>query len=291
VEVLKELNEAKDRRHERRALTVDEVNRLLRATAAGDENFGMTGYERYLLYRLVLETGLRANEIRSLRRADFDFDMHTVSITAKNAKGKRSDQQHLSPGLSDDLKAFVVTKLPDAKAFGGTFKALTDKTADMIRDDLKAAGIPYEDEAGRVFDFHALRGQCASLLAAAGVSPKTAQQIMRHRDINMTMNTYARVLRGSEAEAVTKLPDFSLPSVEEQRGRKTGTDDRDVISDFLSKSCFTDGAQRTQANKDERGTLTGGSETALVGCYAASGQSPEPKVRGSSPLGDVPVKA
>ena len=34
------------------------------------------------------------------------------------------------------------------------------------------AGIGYVGDSGRVFDFHALRGQCESLLAARGAHPK-----------------------------------------------------------------------------------------------------------------------
>jgi len=44
--------------------------------------------------------------------------------------------------------------------------------AEMLRNDLKDAQIPYEDERGRIFDFHALRHQFISNLASAGVHPK-----------------------------------------------------------------------------------------------------------------------
>ena len=44
--------------------------------------------------------------------------------------------------------------------------------AKMVRVDLKAAGIPFADADGRVFDFHAMRGQFISNLEAAGVTLK-----------------------------------------------------------------------------------------------------------------------
>ncbi|HLB74998.1 MAG TPA: hypothetical protein VJJ98_13335, partial [Sedimentisphaerales bacterium] len=62
-----------DTRHGRRAFEPDEIRRLLEITAAQPMRFGMTGYERALLYRLAVETGLRANELRSLVVASFDF--------------------------------------------------------------------------------------------------------------------------------------------------------------------------------------------------------------------------
>jgi hypothetical protein len=41
----------------------------------------------------------------------------------------------------------------------------------MLRHDLEAAGIPYRDQGGMVFDFHSLRCEMATLADAAGVSP------------------------------------------------------------------------------------------------------------------------
>ncbi len=60
----------------------------------------------------------------------------------------------------------------------------------MIRHDLAAAGIPYRDEQGRVFDCHSMRHQFISMLAAAGVHPKTAQELARHSTITLTMDHY-----------------------------------------------------------------------------------------------------
>jgi hypothetical protein len=44
----------------------------------------------------------------------------------------------------------------------------------------KSSVLAYRDEAGRVFDFHSLRHQYISNLAAAGVHPKIAQTLARH---------------------------------------------------------------------------------------------------------------
>ena len=60
------------RKRQRRVLNADEIRSLLEATKAAPEHFGMTGYERALLYRLAVETGLRANELRNLKVSSFD---------------------------------------------------------------------------------------------------------------------------------------------------------------------------------------------------------------------------
>jgi len=149
-----------------------------------------------------------------------------------------------------ELKTFFAGKMPNVKAFGGTYKRLTDKTAEMLQHDLVEAKIDYVDDSKRYFDFHSLRGECASLLAASGVHPKTAQSIMRHSDINLTMNAYTHTLRGQEAKAIESLPDLSLSDRETRKA--TGTDDSMVDSAYkpaykkLTKKAYFDG-QRLSA--------------------------------------------
>ena len=219
---LKKMNVGTDRRHDRVALEVDEVRRLLAAAEGGPERFGMSGYERALLYRVTVETGLRRDELKSLQVGAFDLDRRTVTVRAAYSKHRREDVLPLRPETVEELRAFFTGKLPTVKAFGGRYKALTPKTAPMIYADLQDAGIEPQDDVGRFRDFHALRHTCGSWLAACGVHPKVAQAIMRHADINLTMSRYTHLLHGAEAEAVRSLPDLSRPAQESQR--KTGTD-------------------------------------------------------------------
>jgi integrase len=214
-----------DEVHPRRALEVDELRRLLEVTKVGPKRFGMTGNERYLLYRLTAETGLRAKELRSLRVSSFDFDNLTVRVSGEYTKNKREAVQQLRRETAEELKEFFTDKLPTVKAFGGTYKQLTKKTADMLKPDLADADIQYVVD-GFYFDFHALRHQTGTLLAAGGVHPKVAQSIMRHGDINLTLSRYTHTLTGQEAKAVEAMPDLSLPSSEKKTA--TGTDDKCV---------------------------------------------------------------
>jgi len=220
---------AGDTRHERRALELDEIRRLLETTVTQPTRFGMSGYERALLYRLAIETGLRANELRSLLVGSFDFDRQTVTVESQHTKNHKEAVLPLRPDTAAELKQFLVGKLPSVKAFGGTYKSLTDKTAEMIKADLAKAGISYCDESGRYADFHSLRHTTGSLLAASGVHPKTAQSIMRHSTIDLTMSRYTHIFGGQEAQAVASLPDFSTPSTQAQKAVATGTDGKDVL--------------------------------------------------------------
>ena len=103
------------------------------------------------------------------------------------------------------------------------------------------------DEAGRVFDFHALRHTCGSWLIAAGVRIKVVQRIMRHSSIALTGDTYGHTFLGDEAAAVAKLPDLTQPSDQEQRA--TGTYDGVALSPHLAQNLAqTDGQRQTDTD-------------------------------------------
>ena len=194
----------------RRALEYNELIHFLETTTKGPARFGMTGGERYLLYRFAIETGLRSREIRNLSVGDFDFEHLAVTVKASSSKRKRQDVQALRLDTAVLLKEFFKNKTLRTKAFGGTYKRLTCRTGEMVHQDLADAGIAYIDEAGRVFDFHSLRHQTGSMLARYGVHPRDAQAHMRHSDINLTMRYYTHLRKGAESETVAKLPDLSL---------------------------------------------------------------------------------
>lgn len=223
---LKPLNADVDVRRERRALTPDEIKVLLAVTAGEPERYGLDGPTRGLAYRLCLETGLRANECRTLTRESFDLgERPTVTVKAGYSKRRRRDTIPLRRETAD-LLADVL-----ARTFAGqAVFPLPTRTAEMLRGDLKAARAAWidsadtaserrsrresdflkaEDASGRVLDFHALRHTTATLLAAAGVAPKVLQSVMRHSTITLTMDSYAHVIEGAQAAAVECMPSFA----------------------------------------------------------------------------------
>jgi integrase len=236
VKHLQTISVSADRRHDRRSLEADEIRRLLEATKAAPKRFGMDGHQRALLYRLAVETGLRRDELKSLKKSSFDFENYTVTVEAAYSKNRRQSTLPLRKDTAAELRSVVAGKLPNAQVF-----KVPEKTANMLKADLEAVGIPYVDDAGRYADFHALRHSTGSLLAASGVHPKVVQSIMRHSDINMTMSRYTHIFRGQESEAVAGLPDFSLPSKEKQKTVATGTDGKNLAHNLA----FGSGKQHT----------------------------------------------
>ncbi len=230
---LSKLNEDVDRRHVRRALEADELRKLLDATGNGPTaddkatggvvRYGMTGAARAMLYRLAVETGLRASELRSLTRGSFDLDADppTVTVAAAYSKRRRDDVLPMRADTADAVRAFLAEKLPTAAAFKLPSKS---NIVRMLRLDMADAGIPEVDDAGRVFDFHGLRHTFISNLAAGGIHPKEAQQLARHSTITLTMDRYTHVARNRLSAALDALPDLSARPP--QAARATGTDGR-----------------------------------------------------------------
>ena len=75
-------NVATDRRHERRALTPEEVALLLDTTEHAPVWRGMPGPDRAMLYCVAVGTGFRANELRSLTACSFSLDSDAPEVDA-----------------------------------------------------------------------------------------------------------------------------------------------------------------------------------------------------------------
>jgi len=193
-----------------RAFELDEFRGLLDAARYGAPMFGLTGYERYLVYRLAVETGLRRGELRSLTVASFDFKNNCVFLRAEDTKNGDEAAQFITDETSVLLKEHVKGKMPNVRLFN-----LHDKTSKMIQADCESAGIELENGRGKL-TFHSLRHTCGTYLAAQGAHPKEIQEIMRHRDINLTMSRYTHLLSGRKRAAVNRMPKFSQPEVKDK---------------------------------------------------------------------------
>lgn len=169
VQRLKGLNVRTDRRHDRRALSVDEIRRLLETTTTQPTRFGMTGYEQSLLYKLAIESGLRANELRTLKASSFDFESNAVSVLAAYSKHRRDDILPLRKDTANELQALISNKLPATSVFN---MPKLNQVVKMLRADLGATGIPYVDESGRYADFPLTQTLHSITIGLCQCSPK-----------------------------------------------------------------------------------------------------------------------
>ena len=225
--VLTKADEKRDTRRVRRALTEDEILRLLTAAAERPLREAMTirhgprkgeqgakvrdevrdrlvllGLERALIYKTLILTGLRKSELSNLRWSDLHLDDANpwLQVRAEIAKNARSAAIPLRSDLVDDLKAWT------AQGEGSRVFTVPAGIDRIFKRDLVEAGIPAKDADGRVVDVHALRHTTASYLASAGVPPRTAQALMRHSDIRLTLGTYSDPQLLDTAAALAALP-------------------------------------------------------------------------------------
>ena len=126
--------------------------------------------------------------------------------------------------LNDDLAKRIQEyyqnnpAMPHTKLFASMWK---DAGAEMLKEDLVGAGIEYKTDDGYA-DFHSLRHTFGTLLAQSGVIPQEAQKLMRHSDINLTMNLCTHLNIRDKSKSVNKLPTIKI---QYPKQAKTGTCD------------------------------------------------------------------
>ncbi len=220
LETLSKFNEQADRRYIRRALTPEEAARVIQAAQAGPIVGGLSGPERAILYDLAFGTGFRADELATLtpERFALDADPPTVTALACYAKNGREAIQPISRSLADRLAPWLARKASRRPVFEG----MTERTAEMLRVDLEAAGVPYETSEG-VVDFHGTRVAYITNLVASGASVKTCQTLARHSTPALTIGVYAKAALHDVKGAVENLPDPAGSAAAEPLAM-TGTD-------------------------------------------------------------------
>ncbi len=230
------------------------------------EKLERLGRERALIYKTLVLTGLRKNELASLTAGQLQLDgpMPFAELDAAHEKNREGSTIPPRADLANDLRLWLsdvpnVTTLrrrnpnavPDSK------RPLFTVPAGLVRildRDLLAAGIDKRDERGRTLDVHALRHSFGTLLSKGGVTPRTAQAAMRHSKIDLTMNVYTDPKLLDVHGALDSLPSLDLdtsPSAERQTMRATGTDDRDALAD--SRHAVRKLAPAFAPNTGERG--------------------------------------
>jgi integrase len=214
-----------DRRHDHRAMLPEEIGAVLAAARASDKVVrGLSGEDRYHLYLTALRTGFRAGEIGSLTPESFrlDDDPPVCVLSAKAGKNKkRIVHQPLPPDLVGAMREYLKGKPTGQVVWPGPWKA---RSAEVLQADLAAAGIPYEVEGpdGPTFnDFHGLRHAFITSLERAGVSVKTAQELARHGDVNLTLSRYThKTLHdlGAAVQGLEPVAQKGSGAVRERRG-------------------------------------------------------------------------
>jgi integrase len=213
----------REKKRRRRALPADDLRRLLETTRASRRpSGGLAGPDRWALYLTAMATGFRVRELASLTAASFDLAAGKVRLAAAAAKNKKAAAQQLPPDVVEALRPFLAGKA--GPLWPGVW---WKRSAEMLRPDLKDAGIPYvvRDDAGSLYaDFHALRHSAITLVARVTKNPKLTQEFARHSSPVLTLAVYTHVEDAERVAAMAAMPRLTdpLPSTRLVRAGASG---------------------------------------------------------------------
>lgn len=226
----------------RRAVTMDELHRIVGVITANTDLFG---YWQVLL-PVACCMGIRSNAIKNLTVDDINLDKCQLRLQAKTAKNRKESVKAISAELAGLVLEYYrsgkvqqlydkyysrkdANKLPPK----GALIYVPSHPARELDKILMLAGIEKENTEGRI-DFHALRKAYATFIIESGANPKEAQAALDHSDPRITFNTYAQVRQDNMhrlADKVTKpvLDMFSsantVPTANHAGKEKTATSD------------------------------------------------------------------
>jgi integrase len=181
------------------------------------------------LFTVTMALGLRQAEILGLMWMDIDLASGTLVVRRQlqriasklqlvETKSEESARPLLLPAVATAALRRHLAKQDEERAAAGeewketgmVFTTTLGTPVDarhVIRRHhaiLKVASIPH-------LRFHDLRHSAASLLLAQGVSPKYISQLLGHKQVSFTMQTYAHVIKETQQELADKMDEILNP--------------------------------------------------------------------------------
>jgi integrase len=206
VKLLKSSKESR-----RRAFTLEEVKRILKACGENVEWRGMILFGLYL--------GQRLGDLAKLTWRAVDLDAGEIAFTTR--KTGRRIVLPLVPPLIDYLSALPGSDNPNAYIFpNAAAHKRTNSLSNQFREILADAGLvePRKHEKtkqGRSqaretseLSFHSLRHSAVTMLKAAGVSDFIAREIVGHESAAVSRQ-YTHLSTDDKRAAMQRLPDVT----------------------------------------------------------------------------------
>lgn len=175
-----------------RYLSTDEEKRLLAAAAKWPHLAS--------LIVVGLATGLRRDELFSLRKEDVDLNLNLVTVT--DGKGGKLRTVPLDPGgaahrVLARLKKVSKSEWIFTSPHSGRKLTRVDKS---LASACEAAGV-------EPITLHVLRHTFCTRLAAAGVDVRTIKELAGHSDIQTTMR-YLHLVESNKHQAIRRLKNY-----------------------------------------------------------------------------------
>jgi integrase len=237
IEKIKPLPQGPEhRRYQRRALSDEEIRALLAASQSDDDNAhllarakGFWRIPQTPMWRTMLDTGARWNELRQVQWGDVDLAEGLIVLRAENTKSRKQRVIPLGAETVEVLRGLkvvqqqVLRRLPRASdlvflsAEGCGWGRYTTNPMRILDRVLRRAGIPKHRVDGKKLDIHALRHTFATRLARSGAPLMHAQRLLGHSDPKLTAQIYTHLdaedLRGA-------IDGMVLPGIDEPDQKK-----------------------------------------------------------------------
>ena len=175
------------------------------------------------LYVIALHTGLRRGELLGLKWTDADLNAGTLTVrcsldvdgTLKMPKNRAARRTlKLPPRALDALKAHKVRQNAERLHTGSRWQDHNLVFPNTVGKPMHAGNLycrefqPLLEKAGLAgegFTIHSLRHTFATTLAEKRVHPSTAQKMLGHSDIRMTLAIYTHATDGMQEAATDAL--------------------------------------------------------------------------------------
>ena len=218
------------------------------------------GRERALIYKTLVLTGLRKNELASLTvgQCHLNGGYPCIELHAADEKNRQGSQIPIRSDLADELRSWIADLAVEAGFknrtscdsgecgySGESVSSISDKVlfyvpsglVKILNRDMGMAGIPKVDDRGYTVDVHALRHSFGTLMSASNVAPRVAQAAMRHSDISLTMNVYTDPRQLQIRSAVESLPVFVDADYESETDEVVESGAENMFPKVLPDSC------------------------------------------------------
>jgi len=162
-------------------LTEEELNRFL---AAPDQRY-YAQFRDYVIMMLILDTGMRINEICALEKSELDLEERRIVLPAIKNKNRRSRVLPLSVQMVRLLKKLLV----ETEAhFDTKYVFVTNYGEPLNEKTIQKAFSKYAAKAklSRNVSPHVLRHNFATMAASNGMSIFHLMKILGHADIKTT---------------------------------------------------------------------------------------------------------
>ncbi len=201
----------------RTILSQEAFAKLLRVTRGQPNRRNLSGEQRYWLYLIASQTGLRAQELHSLTPANFHLNEQPPYVEIRNTISKRGkktgkkDRLELQQAFVEMLRPWLKGQPPDERLWGES-RSWWYKAADILRADLEAAEISHRvqtRDGWAVVDFHSFRGLQVTNAMRTGQPSRIVMKVARLSSEQL-LERYVKI---SEAEITACVEAMPLPTL------------------------------------------------------------------------------